>query len=196
MPLGIEITQLNIIKKQLKFLLTKTKSNPKQRAPVDKETEAKVDALVDAHLSELKGLLKRLRNAQPQEYDRAIRDLAKSAKRLEVAKNRDERLYDIEVELLQARTQANLLTAKLKVRDNARDRKALRQAAQRLQRAEMDRADYDVQQSQARLERVKNQHDAAVKRLSAKKDDPDAQLLKSYNAMLRKAGRKPKDSED
>ena len=113
------------------------------------------------HLPELDAVLARLRSDQSREYDRAIRDLAKSARKLEVARNRDEQLYDLEVELLKAQNQVNLLTAKLKVRDSQSDRDHLRSSAARLQQAQIARAEYDLEQCRDRYERAKQQLDAA-----------------------------------
>lgn len=158
---------------------------------VDSETEAKSLQLVETHLPELRPVLKRLRSKEPREYDRAIRDLAKSARKLELAKNRDERLYEIEVETLKAQNQVNLLTACLKVRDNQADRKRLREAAARLQQAQLVRARYDVELFRQRLERAQQQLDAAQGRLESKESDADEQLEKLYQVLLRKAGREP-----
>lgn len=162
-----------------------------QQPTVDQETEAKSLALVQAHLPELSPVLKRLRADQPREYDRAIRDLAKNARKLELAKNRDERLYDAEVELLKAQNEVNLLTAKLKVRDRQNDRKRLREAASRLQQAQLVRAQYDVEIFQQRLEKAQAQLDAAKGRLEAKQSNSQQQLDKLYQVLLRKAGREP-----
>jgi hypothetical protein len=158
---------------------------------VDREIEAKSLELVNAHLPELRGVLKRLRADKPREYDRAIRDLAKSARKLEQAKNRDEHLYDIEVESLKAQNQVNLLTATLKVRDRQSDRQRLREAAARLQQAQLARARYDVELYRQRLQRAQQQLDAAQGRLESRDSDPDQQLEKLYQVLLRKAGREP-----
>jgi hypothetical protein len=171
------------------------KPTPKSARPLDRETEAKASALVEAHLPELKSVLKRLADDQPREYDRAIRDLAKSAKKLETAKNRDQRLFDLEVELLQAQTQVNLQTAKLKVRDSQSDRRRLKEAAKRLQQAQIARSSYDVDLLRTRLGRTQQQLDAAIKRLEAKQADPADQLEKAYLGMLRKAGREHHEQE-
>ena len=98
------------------------KPTPQTQIQVDRDTEAKALALVKTHLPELNDVLGRLHTKQPRQYDRAIRDLAKSVRKLELAENRDQELYEIELELLKAQTQANLLTAKLKVRDSQSDR--------------------------------------------------------------------------
>ncbi len=107
---------------------------------VDRESEAVVNRLVQSHLPELTDVLKQLRAVQPREYERAIQDLAKAARKLELAQNRDPRLFDIELELLQAQHRISLLTAKLKVRDSESDRKRLRAAAKRLHDAQVTRA--------------------------------------------------------
>jgi hypothetical protein len=170
----------------------KTKSAPGEKtakAAVDRNAELAATELVEIHLPELKTVLKHLRTQQPREYAVAIRDLAKSARRLEVAKNRDERLYDIEVELLQAQSDAKLLTAKLKVRDNEPDRRQLREATRRLQQAEIARVEYEIHTLQERLKKTQQLLDAAQSRLTTRQNED--QLEKSYLNFLRKAGRQP-----
>ena len=164
-------------------------STPKIPIPADHQIEAKANDLVLRHLPELKDVLKRLRADRSREYDRAIRDLAKSAKRLEAAKNRDPKLYEIELELLKAQHEVNLLTAKLKVRDSRDDRGHLRVSAARLQDAQIARAQYDVDVLRQRHERAKKLLETASERLEAKRSEPEAQLEESYLGFLRRAGR-------
>jgi hypothetical protein len=154
-----------------------------------RETERMVEDLVQSHLPEMTSVLKQLRNVQPEAYERAIKDLFKAARKLELAEKRDQRLFEIEVELLQAEYQASLLMAKLKVRDSETDRRKLRDAVARLQRAQISRSEYDVEVFRKRLERAQRQLDSAVTRLESRKKDADTQLEKSYQTMLRKAGR-------
>lgn len=170
---------------------TGKKPTPQTPIQVDRDTESKAISLVKAHLPELNDVLGRLRADQPRQYDRAIRDLAKSVRKLELAQKRDEQLYEIELELLQAETQVSLLTAKLKVRDSQSDRKQLRNAVARLHQAQVTRIEYDVDLYRQRLERAKRQFDAAGERLEAKQTNRDQQLEESYLGLLRKAGRKP-----
>lgn len=167
------------------------KSKPKATERPNRQTEAKAIALVENHLPQLTPVLERLRTDQPRQYERAIRDLAKSARRLELAKNRDEPLFEIEVELLQAQNEVNLLLAKLKVRDSEADRKQLRQAVERLHNAQVLRSQYDVDLFRKRAEKIQQQLKAAQERLNAKQTDIDAQIESSYLGMLRKAGREP-----
>ena len=170
-----------------------SKSKPARQEMVEEtDREAIVLQLVRSHLPELGEVLKQLRKDRPREYAIAIRDLSRAARKLELAKNRDERLFDIEVELLQAENQASLLIAKLKVRDSKSDRAKLRLAAERLQRAQLSRAQYDVAIYRQRLARSQQQLDSAVERLDTRNQDPDGRLEKTYSGMLRKAGRSDK----
>ncbi len=173
----------------------RTTSSESEATAETRDTERVVQDLVQSHLPELTSVLKQLRNVQPEAYERALRDLFKAARRLELAEKRDQRLFEIEVELLQAQYQASLLTARLKVRDSESDRRKLRNAAARLQQAQIRRTEYDVDVFRKRLERAQKQLDSAVTRLKSRKNDADAQLDKSYQMMLRKAGRDIQQSE-
>ncbi len=165
------------------------KDNSKTVAELDQETEAAAAGLVKSHLPELEQVLNRLRKAQPRQYERAVRDLARSAKKLDAVRKRDEQLYELEVELLKAQTDVNFLTAKLKVRDSQSDRNLLRKAVARLHQASIARGEYDVHVLQQRLERARQQLVTASERLEAKRADSNEHLEKSYLSLLRKAGR-------
>lgn len=170
------------------------KANSNLRVSVDKEAELKALGLVEVHLPEIKTMLDRLRASDPKEYARAIRDLSKSARKLDLARNRNERLFDLEVEMLKSQNQVNLLTAKLKVRDSPLDRKLLHAAAQRLQEAQVSRAQYDVEMQELRLERAEKMLESARQRLQAKQNQSSDQVEKIYTNMLRKAGRSSKEA--
>jgi hypothetical protein len=158
-------------------------------AKVDPATEKLVRTLVRNQLPELEGVLQRLRSDNPAQYARAVGDLARSARKLEAARKRDERLYEVELEWLQAEHAVTLLTAKLKVRDDQQDRTALRQAVERLQQAQLARAEYDVQSLQTRLDRTRQLLEKAESRLQAKRDNLKRDADSSYAALLKKAGR-------
>lgn len=107
-----------------------------QKAARDKknaELEASVLPMVENHLPDLKVLLDRLRKNQPKLYDTAIRDLSRYSKRLETAKRRSEESFEIELEVVKAQSSANLLIARLRVRDSKKDRDSLRKATQQIQ---------------------------------------------------------------
>jgi hypothetical protein len=158
---------------------------------VDRSSEAVAWKLVQDHLPELKSVLQRLRADESRQYNRAITDLARSAKKLEIARNRDEALYEIEAETLKAQNAVNLLTAKLKVRDNESDRQLLRHAVIRLQQAQIARTQYDVATLQTRLQRAQQQLQSAQQRLQVRREELDHGSETSYHAALKKAGRQP-----
>ncbi len=170
-----------------------TQRNGKQSQPptaeIDRDTEAVALNLVDTHLPELKSVMQRLRADEPRQYARAVADLARSAKKLEIARNRDQSLYEIEAEMLKAQNAASLLTAKLKVRDSESDRQRLRRAVSRLQQAQVARAQYEVESLRARIKRTEQQLENAQQRLQARREGLDQELEKSYIAALKKAGR-------
>ena len=157
----------------------------------DAKTERSVLQLVRTHLPEIDRMLSRLRESNRADYQRAIRDLAKSVRKLELAKKRDEALFEIEVQILKARSNVNLLTAKLKLRDSDSDRHSLRKAGERLLQAEAARDQYDVRVLEERLANTKRQIDALKKRIADKKSHSDSVLEKNYVAYLRRAGLRP-----
>lgn len=156
---------------------------------VDTKLEQIALALVKEHLPELEKLIERLRKDDPRQYDLAIRDLAKSARKLETAKNRDEALFEIEVEILKTQSQAKLLAGKLKVRDSESDRKLLRTVVERLHKAEVARSEYNVDYLKDRVQRAQQQLATAEKRLATFETNTDAHVQKRYAGLLRTAGR-------
>ena len=167
----------------------------RSRSHVDIENEEFAQILVQAHLPELKPVLKQLQTDRPKQYERAVRDLARSARKLDIARKRDERLFEIEVELLKAETQASLLTARLTVRDHAEDRKTLQQAVSRLQTAKTSKAGYEVEIYRKRIERDQKLLNAAEQRFSHFQKDGKSVMKEAYLGFLRKAGREPKQAK-
>lgn len=174
---------------------TKSKATPKQNIQADKEAERSATGLVNEHLPELKKLLETLKKDNPRQYEAAIRDLAKSAKRLRSIQNRDEELFEIEVEMLQTRSSVKLLTAKLKVRDNESDRDLLRNAAKRMHNAELAKAKYNIRYSTEKFEKAQQQLAAAKKRLESIEGQSESRLEKTYLSFLKNAGRQEKPTK-
>ncbi|QDT08754.1 hypothetical protein [Planctomycetes bacterium K23_9] len=173
------------------------KTKPSDRTNrLDPQLEQRANELVQSHLPTLSKLLQRLKSDNPRQYELAIRDLAKSVRRLDLAKKRDQVLYDIELELLKAQSSVKIHTAKLKVRDNQADRTALRASAKRLLKAEVSRAEYNVNLMTERAKRAKQQLAAAHGRLDSLQKNSDSQLDRKYTLLLRSAGRKADASEE
>jgi hypothetical protein len=158
------------------------------------ENENLAQELAREHLPQLTSVLKQLKTDQPRQYERAVWDLARSAKKLHFAQKRDEQLFKVELELLKAETAANLLAARLTVRDNPNDRSTLREAVARLRTAKQTKMRYEIDMYQKRLERDQALLAAAEQSLSDFEENTKNTVIDSYQAMLRKAGRKPETS--
>ena len=167
------------------------RDNPaSERRDVLSDQEQIVLQMVNNYLPELKTLLTQLRDKEPSQYDIAIRNLARSAKRLEIAQKRGEEAFELEVNVVQAQSSVNLLIAKLKVRDSQKDRKALRDAAKQLATAELARSKHDVALMRSRIKRLQEQLAAAEKRLTEKESELDKNIEKNFQAYLKKLGHK------
>lgn len=165
------------------------KSNTKPNAAeLEQAAEKRATELVENHLPELRRVLEHLRRDNPVQYKRAIADLARSARKLEIASNRDEQLFELEVKTLKVQTQVDLTVARLRVRDSEEDRKKLRRLVMQLQRALIARSQYDVKALQARLQKAQEQLDNAKLRLESRESELE-QLDSTVVSMLRKAGR-------
>ncbi|MEO1524347.1 MAG: hypothetical protein AAFX06_02875 [Planctomycetota bacterium] len=157
----------------------------------DTELEKIVLPMVENHLPDLKVLLDRLRKSQPKQYDNAIRDLSRYAKRLETARKRSEESFEVELEVVKAQSSANLLIARLRVRDNKKDREALKKATKQIHEAELAKLKFDHAQILERLKRMQQQVDASAKQLQDHESKDAESIDKTYAGYLRKAGRKP-----
>ena len=86
--------------------------------------------LAEKHMQELLPLIEHLQKRSPGQYEKAIRELDRSAKRLESLKKRDAQLFEIALEEWTTRTELQLTKAKLRVGKSAdgdqriRDRQA------------------------------------------------------------------------
>lgn len=95
--------------------------------------------LARRHLAELLPLLSHLRAHEPAQYDKAIRELDRSAKRLESQRRRGGEFYDLALLQWQSRGRIDLLKAKLRVRPSESDRKRLLAEMRSLREVEIQR---------------------------------------------------------
>ena len=172
------------------------KHPPNNTIQISPESETKANQLVIIHLPELKNILRRLRESEPQEYAKAIHDLARSARKLELAESRADGGFEIELQLLKSQTEVNLLTARLRVRDSNRDRKQLKLALARFHLAQIERTKYEVEALRNRLKYTQKQLTSAEQRLESKRQLTTEQLEKNYLRLIRKAGREPDGRTD
>lgn len=152
-------------------------------------SEAEAQALVRGHLPELVKLLDTLRRESPEQYRRAVADLARHARRLENARRRDGRLFEIELEILKRQTRVDLLVARLQLRDDAQTHAQLRRSLAGLQQARLARLAYDRDQAEQRLARAEQQLQVAEDRLQSARETAPVWVRQTYMHLLRKAGR-------
>ena len=102
-------------------------------------------ALAKQHLRELIPVLDHLRDHSPEQYEKALRDLDRAAKRLESIRRRDPRLYEISLREWQARGQIDLLKAKLRVKKSAASQQEMLQHLHALRDAEVQRIERQLE---------------------------------------------------
>jgi hypothetical protein len=101
--------------------------NRARQVTITPEREAAVISFVERNHPELAGLLAHLKTNQPKEYDRALRDLFRVTERLALILERDERQYELEIQVWKAQSRAQLLVARLKMTDpDSADRNELK----------------------------------------------------------------------
>jgi hypothetical protein len=82
--------------------------------------------LAKKHMGELLPLIEHLRKRSPAQYEKAIRDLDRSAKRLESLRKRDAKLFEIALQEWTTRTELQLAKAKLRVGKSSGGSKKIR----------------------------------------------------------------------
>lgn len=90
-------------------------SNAKPLPEISAAQEAAAVALVQKHHKDLFELLIYLKEGLPQEYEQAIRDLSRASDRLALYEKRDPGRYRLELQLWQAESRRQLLTARLQM---------------------------------------------------------------------------------
>jgi hypothetical protein len=93
---------------------TKREGN-KAKIAVTPEREAAVMTFVRRNHEELAQLLTHLKEDQPKEYERAIRELFRASERLAQIQERDPGQYELELQLWNTQSRIQLLTARLKM---------------------------------------------------------------------------------
>jgi hypothetical protein len=119
---------------------------------VTPEREAAVRTFIERNHPELAGLLTHLKDNQPKEYERAVRELHRVTERLAGVQERDPLQYELEVRLWTAQSQVQLLAARLKMGQTEELKDQLRQAI--------------GQQADAKVELLKHEKSRVTERLS------------------------------
>ena len=167
-----------------------TNRQPTGNARADFKTiEHNVTEMVHRHLPELKALLEQLKKKEPKQYEAAVRNLAKSQRRLQIAEKRGSEVFELEVRLVQTQTSINFLIAKLRVRDKSVDRDALLAATKTLAELQLSKSQLELSQMKARLAKLQEAANHAEARIEQQESALEQGLESSYQFYLRKAGR-------
>ncbi|MGV3483901.1 MAG: hypothetical protein ACO1RT_05750 [Planctomycetaceae bacterium] len=116
----------------------------RKRTRIEPSDEGIGLALAVRHLQELIPVLDHLREHSPPQYEKALRDLDRSAKRLESIKRRDAKLYEISLREWRIRGQIDLLKAKLRVKATDADQREMLQRLKTLRQAEKQRIEREL----------------------------------------------------
>lgn len=151
--------------------------------------------LARRHLAELLPLLSHLRVHELAQYDKAIRELDRAAKRLESQQRRGGELYDVALRQWQSRGRIDLLKAKLRVRPSESDRKRLLVEMRSLREVEIERLRLEwevlserqrmlaarVSQAESAAKRAKEQMEELnqnIERLTSQQIDSDSPVYR------------------
>ena len=127
---GLLCAQTNSDKKPGDKSAANAKKDGKAKAPiaVTPEREAAVLTFVQRNHPELTNLLASLKGSQPEEYERAIREIFRTTERIAQIQERDPLQYELEIAAWTAQSKVQLLAAKLKMGATDELRKQLRDA--------------------------------------------------------------------
>lgn len=112
--------------------------------------------LARQHLPELIPVLEYLRTKEPDRYRKAILDLDRAVKRLELQRRRGQAFFDLALRQWQVRGKIDLIKARLKVRPTAMDRDSLLVEMSRVREIELERLKLE-RESVRQRERIASQ---------------------------------------
>ena|SRR5205823_2145790 len=160
-------------------------ASPKKEAPkkeikakpailVTPEREAAVLTFVQRNHAELTDLLAALKTNDPQQYERAIRDIFRTTERLALIQERDPLQYELEITAWTAQSRVELLAAKLKMESSDELIKQLRDALKTQNEARVALLKHERQKAADRVSKL----DAEIGRFESDRDDVVNRQLK------------------
>jgi len=131
------------------------------------EREAAALTFVQRNHPELADLLAVLKTSQPEEYDRAVRDIFRTLDRINLIQDRDPLQYDLEVAAWTAQSRVQLLAAKLKMGSTEELLRKLRDALTAQNEAKLALLSHERQKVADRLTKI----DADIARFETDRDE-------------------------
>lgn len=153
------------------------------------EREAAALTFVSRHHPDLAQLLGQLKASQPDQYERAIRELFRTSENLAQLQERDQQRYEFELESWRLNSRIQVLAARLTMGADAEIQGQLVQALQA-------QADLRIQQQQQIRERLAERLTQADRDLDSARRDREAKVERDYQKVLQSVGRgKPREKK-
>ncbi|HMC11723.1 MAG TPA: hypothetical protein VKH44_10550 [Pirellulaceae bacterium] len=135
-----------------------TKKDGKARPAilVTPEREAAVTTFVQRNHAELAELLGVLKASQPDEYERAVKEIFRATERMEQIRERDPLQYELEVVAWTAQSRVQLLAARLKMGSSDELVKQLREALKTQNEAKLTLLKHERQKAADRVSKLES----------------------------------------
>ncbi len=154
--------------------IPKKETKAKPAILVTPEREAAVLTFVQRNHAELADLLAALKTNDPEQYERAVRDIFRTTERLAQIQERDPLQYELEVAAWTAQSRVELLAAKLKMESSDELIKQLREALKTQNEARVALLKHERKKAADRLGKL----DAEIARYESERDDVVNRQLK------------------
>ena len=147
---------------------------------ISAEGETAALAFVQQHHNDLFELLIHLKEGMPQEYERAIRDLSRASDRLAQLEKRDLDRYRIELQLWQAESRRQLLTARLQMGYDESLLKELREVLKEEQKLELAVLRHERERLAGRIAKIEEQ-------IAMQENSAEASVERKFSALTKAA---------
>jgi hypothetical protein len=134
---------------------------------------------IKSHHPELATLLDVLRTTDLAKYDAAIKDVSKVIKRLEAARKRDQKIYELEIESWKIQSKIDLLLAKGMAKDKSFNESDLKQLLE-------NRVDNQMQRTNREIELIDQRRASLIESMNKLKTARQSQVEKQYANMLKR----------
>ncbi len=153
---------------------TKKEGKARPSILVTPEREAAVLNFVQRNHAELADLLIVLKTNQPEEYERALREIFRATERMNQIQERDPLQYELEVAAWTAQSRVQLLAAKLKMNESDELMKKLRDGLKAQNEAKIALLKHERQKAADRMSKI----DSDIARFETNRDDVIDKQLK------------------
>lgn len=170
---------------------TESTSSSVASEPID---EAPLLEFVEKHQPPLLKLLRFMKKKQPQQYQQALKELARVKQRLSTLEKRDSESHAIELELWQVRSNLRMLVAEILVSDKDSQEK-LKKQLQELVEKEID---LDTARLKLEQKRMEQRLSSVQAQLAAQTENREAALskaIKTWENRAFKSSNRPKQNK-